>query len=168
MVKAQQIFAWLACGLSLLAAPSALHAGACQEARAAQTGLLEFARSPNPLRIWSAAGVQEFAVELAVTDAERQQGLMFRCALKAAEGLLFLWPRPQRIGFYMRNTYLPLDVIYIAPDGRIDRIVTRRDTLSEHAEYAHGPVQAVLEIAAGRAAALKIRVGDKVRHPRLR
>ena len=181
MRKAQQIFVPLACGLNglllafLLASVSdakaeaaAPDARACMAARAAQTDLLAFPRSPNPLRIWSGGGVQEFAVEVAATKAERQQGLMFRCALAEGTGLLFLFAPPRRIGFYMRNTYLPLDVIYIAPDGRIDRIVTRRDILSEHVEHAHGRVQAVLEIAAGEAAARGIQAGDMVRHPRLR
>ena len=181
MVKAQQIFAPLACGLNglllafLLAAVSgaqaetdAQSARTCAAARAVQTDLLAFPRSPNPLRIWSGGGVQEFAVEVAATAAEHQQGLMFRCALEESAGLLFVFAPPRRIGFYMRNTYVPLDVIYIAPDGRIDRIVTRRDILSEHVEHAHGRVQAVLEIAAGQAAARGIQAGDIVRHPRLR
>ena len=174
MVKAQHILVALACGLSAptfsaaadVRAPSS---EACAAARAAQSGLVEFPRSPNPLRIASARrGVHEFAIEVARAAPQRAQGLMFRCTLEEDAGMLFVFERPQRIGFYMRNTYLPLDVIYIAPNGTIDRIVTRRDVLSERIAYPHGPVQAVLEIAAGRAAALGIGVGDRVRHPLLR
>ena len=172
MVKAQPFLLALVCGLiaqGAAAQDAAVSVSDCAAARAAQSELLSFARSPNPLRIVSARGkAHEFAIELARTAPERQQGLMFRCALGEAEGMLFLFERARRRGFFMRNTYLPLDVIYIAPDGRIDRIVTRRDVLSERVENSRGVVQAVLEIAAGRAAALGIRAGDIVRHPLLR
>ena len=77
-------------------------------------------------------------------------------------GMLFVFDPPRKVGFWMRNTHIPLDMIFIGEDGRIASIVTRHDTNSTASPH-RGPVAAVLEIAAGRAVALGVVAGHIVR-----
>ena len=77
---------------------------------------------PRTLEIASKSGVHAFAVEMATTDAERAQGLMNRKELPEGQGMLFDFQRDQEVGFWMKNTYIPLDMIFIRSDGRIMRI----------------------------------------------
>jgi len=103
-----------------------------------------------------------FRVELAATPEEMRQGLMFRMALQPDEGMFFVLGSPRIAKFWMRNTFIPLDMLFILPDGRIDSIVTRRDTLSEARSKSKKPVAFVLEINAGLADELGIKPGHRV------
>lgn len=106
-------------------------------------------------------GSHVFTVELAVDDLSQQQGLMGRTALAEDSGMLFPFPIPRMASFWMKNTPLPLDLIFIRPDGTIAAILPGRpDDL--HPISAGEPVSAVLEIAQGRAAALGLAPGDRV------
>jgi uncharacterized membrane protein (UPF0127 family) len=78
-------------------------------------------------------------------------------------GMLFVFDPPRRVGFWMRNTLIPLDIIFIDAEGRITSIETRRDTNSDRLTTSRAPVAAVLEINAGRAAALGLATGYLVR-----
>ena len=102
-----------------------------------------------------------FRVELARTPAEQQKGLMFRQAMGANEGMLFPEDSPRRVAFWMRNTILPLDIVFIGTDRRILNIVNAIP-YDETPLPSAGPVSAVLELNAGRTKALGIKVGDKV------
>ena len=102
-----------------------------------------------------------FRVELARTDAEQQKGLMFRTAMGANEGMLFPEKTPRQVAFWMRNTILPLDIVFIGPDRRILNIVNAIP-YDETPLPSAGPASAVLELNAGRTRALGIKVGDKV------
>jgi uncharacterized protein len=104
-----------------------------------------------------------FQVEIADTPATRERGLMFRQTMPADQGMLFDFKSPQDVGFWMENTYLPLDLIFIRADGRIARI-TRGEPFSRQILPSGEPVLAVLELNAGRSAALGIQPGDLVRH----
>jgi uncharacterized protein len=117
------------------------------------------------LEIASKNGVHVFAVELAVTDEERQKGLMFRKSLPESTGMLFDFKRDQDVSMWMHNTYVSLDMIFIRADGRIQRIAENTETESDKIINSGGPVRAVLEVVAGTAKKLGIAPGDRVGSP---
>lgn len=117
------------------------------------------------LEVASKTGVHAFSVEMAVTDAERSQGLMNRKSLPEGQGMLFDFHRDQEVGFWMKNTYIPLDMIFIRSDGRIMRIAENTEPLSERIVPSNGPVRAVLEVIGGTSRKLGIAPGDRVAHP---
>ncbi|MSO64852.1 MAG: DUF192 domain-containing protein [Alphaproteobacteria bacterium] len=130
-------------------------------ARGAESGRLPSA----PLVIETPTAAHRFTVELADTPATRERGLMFRRAMAAEAGMLFDFQQSQPVAFWMKNTYLPLDMIFIADDGKIAAIARRTVPLSEATVPSPVPVRAVLEINAGVADRLRINPGDQVRHP---
>src|SRR5437899_4225465 len=119
----------------------------------------------QPLEIASKGGVHVFAVEMASTPAEQAKGLMFRRELPEGQGMLFDFHHEQPTSFWMKNTYIPLDTIFIRGDGRILRIAENTVPLSEALVPSGGPVRAVLEVNAGMARKLGIAPGDRVAHP---
>ena len=123
------------------------------------------AGDPNTLEIASKSGVHTFAVELATTPEQREQGLMYRRDLPEGLGMLFDFERDQDVSFWMRNTYIPLDMIFIRGDGRILRIAENTEPLSERLVPSGGRVRGVLEVIGGTARKLGIAPGDLVAHP---
>jgi len=117
------------------------------------------------LEIASKGGVHTFAVELALTPDEQSRGLMYRRALPEGQGMLFDFKRDQELSFWMKNTYVPLDMIFIRGDGRIHRIAENTEPLSERMVPSNGSVRAVLEVVAGTTRKLGIAPGDRVAHP---
>jgi uncharacterized membrane protein (UPF0127 family) len=156
---------------SLFAAKASLRAGAWAAAfvifASAASGVVSAADLPT-IEIVSKSGVHVFAVELARNDAERAQGLMFRKELPEGRGMLFDFQRDQDVSFWMKNTLIPLDMIFIRSDGRILRIAENTEPLSERQVPSGGPVRAVLEVIGGTARKLGIEPGDKVAAPMLR
>jgi len=124
-----------------------------------QNGLREV-----PLTIDSKTGVHHFTVEVAATPEQQETGLMFRKTLPPDRGMIFPYDPPQDVSFWMKNTLIPLDIIFIRSDGTIVRI-TKAKALDETALPSGEPVAAVLEIRAGRAAELGIREGDLASWP---
>jgi uncharacterized membrane protein (UPF0127 family) len=118
----------------------------------------------QPLEIVSKSGVHTFAVEMAVTPEDQANGLMFRRELPEGQGMLFDFQREQPATFWMKNTYISLDMIFIRADGRILRIAENTVPLSEALVPSGGPVRAVLEVVAGTAKKLGIAPGDRVAH----
>lgn len=123
------------------------------------------AADKGTLEIVSKTGVHVFAVEVVANDADRAKGLMFRKELPEGQGMLFDFQRDQEIAMWMKNTYIPLDMIFIAADGRIHRIAENTEPLSERIIPSGGPVRGVLEVIGGTARKLGIAVGDRVAHP---
>jgi uncharacterized protein len=119
----------------------------------------------QPLEIASKSGVHVFAVEMASTPAEQANGLMFRRELPEGQGMLFDFHHEQPLSFWMKSTYIPLDMIFIRGDGRILRIAENTVPLSEALIPSGGPVRAVLEVNGGTAKKLGIAPGDRVAHP---
>jgi len=117
------------------------------------------------VEITTKTGVQVFTVEIADTEAAREKGLMFRKSLPPAHGMLFDFHREAPVGFWMKNTYIPLDMIFIRGNGRIANIVENAKPLSETVIPSDGPVLAVLEVAGGTARRLGIVPGDRVANP---
>jgi hypothetical protein len=132
---------------------------------AARAQLQAFER--GEVTIETAAGIHRFAVEIADTEAERAQGLMFREKLGAEEGMLFVYPSDRVVGMWMKNTLIPLDMLFIAADGRVLGIVERTVPHSTATVSSEEPVRAVLELNGGTVARLGIGAGAKVRLPAL-
>jgi uncharacterized membrane protein (UPF0127 family) len=123
------------------------------------------AQQLQPLEIASKSGVHIFGVELVVTPEEQARGLMFRRDLPEMQGMLFDFHREQPTSFWMKNTYVSLDMIFIRADGRILSIAENTVPLSEALVPSGGPVRAVLEVIAGTCKKLGIAPGDRVKHP---
>ena len=119
-----------------------------------------------PLTIESGGRTHEFTVEVARTPDQQAVGLMHRERLAADAGMIFPFPAPRPASFWMRNTLIPLDMIFIRQDGTIARIAANTVPLSEESVTSGEPVIAVLELRGGRAAELGIREGDRVNWPR--
>ncbi len=119
----------------------------------------------EPLAIETADGtLHRFTVEIAATPEEQQIGLMFRKEMAPDHGMLFEFAMPRRARFWMKNTYLPLDLLFIRSNGRIANIAQGEPLRLDGIE-SRGRVAAVLELNAGTAARLGIKAGDRVRHP---
>ncbi len=135
------------------------------EARAAQAdvpvGLPQTGLRKVPLTITSANGVHRFTVDVAATSEQQETGLMFVRKLAPDRGMIFPYDPPQDVSFWMHNTLIPLDMVFVRADGTIARIATAK-ALDDTPVPSGEPIAAVLEIAAGRAAELGIRPGDKV------
>lgn len=136
-----------------------LAAAGAQPATAQQT----FAASTMAIETAGAAKFR-FKIELAETQAQQAQGLMFRRQMAPDAGMLFIYPKPQVAAFWMKNTFIPLDMLFIAADGRIVHIHPNATPQSEATITTPQPVKAVLEINGGLAARLGVRVGDIARH----
>lgn len=120
----------------------------------------------EPLVILTRDGTRHaFTVEMALTTEQQTVGLMFRPSVPADGGMLFDWGAPRVSTMWMRNTIASLDMVFIEADGRILRIAERTVPYSEATISSGGPVRATLELAAGTAQRLNIRVGDRVLHP---
>jgi uncharacterized membrane protein (UPF0127 family) len=114
-----------------------------------------------PLTIRSKSGTHRFTVQVAETADEQERGLMFYRSLRPDQGMIFPYDPPQDVAFWMKNTLIPLDIIFIRADGTIARI-TRAKALDETQLPSGEPIAAVLEIRGGRAAELGIKPGDTV------
>lgn len=141
----------------LLASPTLMPALA--PAAAQEAGRTE------PLGIRTRDTVHRFEVEVMRNDADRMRGLMFRRAMAPDHGMLFDFERSEPIAMWMKNTYLPLDMLFIRADGTVARIAADTEPLSTAVIQSPEPVLSVLELNAGTAAKLGLRVGDRVEHP---
>jgi uncharacterized membrane protein (UPF0127 family) len=108
------------------------------------------------------SGTHRFRVEVAVNDAERARGLMFRRELAADAGMLFDFNVTQPVSMWMKNTLLPLDMLFVAEDGRVVNIAERTIPGSLTPIPSEEPVRFVIELAGGTAARLRLRAGDRV------
>lgn len=159
--------AWLSC--LALAVPLA----ACQPTSGnASTSANAIERSPAgleqvPLTVTTTAGkAHRFTVEIARSEAEQAQGLMNRETLAPDRGMIFPYATPVMASFWMKNTLIPLDIIFVRENGTIARIEANTAPLSLEPVAAGEPVTLVLELAGGRAAELGITEGAKVEWPR--
>jgi len=117
------------------------------------------------LVIETASGAHSFQTEIADTDPTRAKGLMFRRHLAGDHAMLFVWDAPIAAAMWMKNTYIPLDMIFIRADGRILRIAENTEPLSTKIIPSGGPAKGVLEVIAGTAKRYGIEPGDRVAHP---
>ena len=130
----------------------------------AQQGLASFSR--GSLVLHQADGTERaFDVELAVSPQQQAQGLMYRQSLAADAGMLFIYRPARPVSMWMKNTLIPLDMLFIAEDGEIVKTVERTVPLSLTTISSDDRVRAVLEINGGMVNRLGIRPGDRVVHP---
>ena len=142
---------------AVLSAAPALAAGEAP-ATAAQPELAK-----QPLVIIGTDGVRHaFSVEMATTPAQQETGLMFRTAVPADGGMLFDWGAPRQSMMWMKNTLVPLDMLFIAQDGTVSHIAENTVPHSLAVIDGRAPVRATLELAAGTAQRLNLTVGAKV------
>lgn len=140
---------------------------ACAPNAASSEAPLERAESgleQVPVTIRSSSGTHRFIAEVARTADEQSRGMMFRESIAPDRAMIFPYDPPQPAAFWMENTMIPLDMIFIRADGTIARIATAVP-LSQELVPSGEPVAAVLEIAGGRAAQLGIKAGDRVSWP---
>jgi uncharacterized membrane protein (UPF0127 family) len=112
-------------------------------------------------------GEHSFDIEVMTTFGERAKGLMFRRSLPAKSGMLFVYDRPQAATMWMKNTYIPLDMVFIAQDGTVHRIEANTEPFSTALISSEGDIVAVLELNAGEAARIGLKRGDRAIYPGL-
>lgn len=112
-------------------------------------------------------GAFAFNVEVVDTPEARAQGLMFRESLADDAGMLFDFEEVRPVSFWMQNTLIPLDMIFIAPDGTVETIHVNARPLDTTSISSQVPVQFVLEIPGGRSVEIGLEPGDRVEHPRM-
>jgi uncharacterized membrane protein (UPF0127 family) len=132
-------------------------------ARASDEGSLD-SQKLQAVTIVTRKGTQAFMVALANTPAQRARGLMFRTRLPERQGMLFDFGRDQEVRMWMKNTLIPLDMIFIQSDGRVRRIEQNTTPGSLRPISSNGPVRAVLEMRAGTSKKYGIAPGDRVVH----
>jgi uncharacterized protein len=130
----------------------------------ASSGFSAQAANFETLEIATKSGVQVFSVEIATTEEEKTTGLMNRKELADGKGMLFDFSPEQQVSMWMKNTYIPLDMIFIRPDGRILRIAENTEPLSTKIIASGGLVKGVLEVIGGTAKKYGIAPGDRVAH----
>lgn len=135
-------------------------------AASARVALAQLAQFPiSEVTIVAAGGPHKFAVELAATPAQMEQGLMFRRSLPPDSGMLFDFKAPSMASMWMKNTLIPLDMLFVDERGRIVNIHERAVPGSLDTISAAAPVRAVIELNGGTASRLGIRPGDRVIFP---
>jgi hypothetical protein len=138
---------------------------------AAGSALGRHAASPFPglkqseLKVVTDSGTHRFTVWIADDDRSRERGLMYVRALPADRGMLFLFERPQYAAFWMKNTYLSLDLAFIAEDGVVTNVAHDATPLSLDPIASVAPVKGVLELVAGSARRIGLVAGSRIEHP---
>jgi uncharacterized membrane protein (UPF0127 family) len=122
------------------------------------------ATDPAPLVAITDGGEKSFAIEIADDTAERSRGLMFRQTMGDAHGMLFVFEQSRPVGFWMKNTPMPLDLLFVGADGKVKAILPG-EPFSEAPISPGEPVRFVLEVKRGIAAKNGIEDGDRLRHP---
>lgn len=164
MSRAQRLFASALCMLALLCGT----AHAVDSPQSATTGASDLDRifPRSTLQIATPdARLHRFNIWIADDEQRRTRGLMFIKHLAAEDGMLFVYPRSQFISMWMKNTYVSLDILFVAADGKVVRVAENTEPLSLKTIESGGPALGVVELAAGSAARLKIAPGAQVIHP---
>ncbi|MGB5132728.1 MAG: DUF192 domain-containing protein [Steroidobacteraceae bacterium] len=117
------------------------------------------------IRVITASGRHDFKVWIADDDRSRERGLMFVKSLPAGSGMLFLFEQPRFAAFWMKDTFLSLDIVFIGPDGVVVNIAKDTEPLSLQPIESEAPVKGVLELVAGTAARIGLTPGAHVLHP---
>jgi uncharacterized protein len=146
------------CGLLLWSAANAATTGDAQR--------LDRDFSRSTLQIATPDGkLHKIDVWIADNEARRSRGLMFVEDMADDAGMLFVYPQPQPISMWMKNTHLSLDMLFVSADGRVHRVAENTKPMSTDTISSDGTVLAVIELKAGSAARMKIRPGAQVIHP---
>lgn len=141
-------------GFLTLAFSGVVQAAASQPALPVETITIDTKAGPHP-----------FSVEVAADDESREKGLMYRMSMAPDAGMLFDFHTPQLVSFWMENTVLPLDMLFVRADGTIARIKENATPYSRENIPSGEPVEFVIELNGGRAAALGITEGGRIHVP---
>ncbi|RUU47612.1 DUF192 domain-containing protein [Mesorhizobium sp. M6A.T.Ca.TU.002.02.2.1] len=158
---------WLTTGVVCAAIAFVVATGAffhSQQPALADSRAMILAVDPQPLVAVTKGGERSFSIEIADTSAEREAGLMFREEMADDHGMLFVFEEPRDVSFWMKNTPMPLDLIFVGQDGKV-RAIKQGEPQSEAMIWPGEPVRFVLELKAGTAARGGIEDGDLLRHP---
>jgi uncharacterized membrane protein (UPF0127 family) len=153
--------------LALLGSPTVLtscgssDSGAGVVQQSDEQGVMKTAQ----LKITGSSGDHLLSVELALNPAQQRQGLMYRRDMPDDHGMLFIYGTEKEIGMWMKNTLMPLDMLFFNQDGKITRIARNTEPFSERIIRSGSPVYGVLEVKAGTSDRLRINVGDRVHLP---
>ncbi|MBU6527298.1 DUF192 domain-containing protein [Methylocystis sp. MJC1] len=120
------------------------------------------------LEIVTSTGTHEFRVEVADKPSERAKGLMYRKSMPEDQGMLFDFHVEGPVMMWMKNTYLPLDMIFVSRQGVVTKVAANTVPMSEEVISSGGPAYAVIELNAGAADKIGIKAGDQIRHPAFR
>jgi uncharacterized membrane protein (UPF0127 family) len=120
------------------------------------------------LEFLTATGSHVFRVELADTPAERAKGLMHRKSMPQDQGMLFVFDMESPVAMWMKNTYIPLDMVFVSRHGRVTGVAADTVPMTETVISSNGPAYGVIELNAGVAAQIGLMAGDEVRHPAFR
>jgi hypothetical protein len=126
-----------------------------------------FAASGSTIVLKTETGDHNFDIEVMTTFQDRARGLMFRRSLPEKSGMLFLYDRPEPAAMWMKNTFIPLDIVFIAPGGTVHRIEKNTEPFSTDTISSDGSIIAVLELNAGAADRIGLKLGDRVIYPGL-
>jgi uncharacterized membrane protein (UPF0127 family) len=144
-------------------APQTLLPAAASARQAIETGKPQTGLKIIPLRIETSDGKRhQYKVEVAASAAQQAHGMMYRTSVPPKTGMLFPMDPPRMAGFWMENTLVSLDLLFIGADGRIRNIAAGAVPRSRATLYSAGPVAAVLELAGGEAERIGAKPGDKV------
>ncbi|MEM1079247.1 MAG: DUF192 domain-containing protein [Pseudomonadota bacterium] len=128
-------------------------------------GVAQASCAPDRVALQGPWGQAQFTIELADDDAERGRGLMFRESLPQRAGMLFVYDRPQSVSFWMRNTLIPLDMIFVDETGIVRHVYSNAVPLDETPIFGGDSILAVLEINGGLALQYGIAAGTLLQHP---
>jgi uncharacterized membrane protein (UPF0127 family) len=156
--KIHELAAAFLCALLLWSGATAAPSSDAQELDKA------FARSTLKIATPDAQ-LHKIDIWIADNDARRQRGLMFVEHMADDAGMLFIYPQPQPISMWMKNTHLSLDMLFVSANGRVESIAENTKPMSTDTISSNGVVLAVIELKAGTAARLKIQPGAQVIHP---
>jgi uncharacterized membrane protein (UPF0127 family) len=117
------------------------------------------------LEIVTSSGAHMFHVEIADTPSARAKGLMHRRAMPQDQGMLFNFKMDTPVTMWMKNTYIPLDMVFVSRYGIVTNVAADAKPMSEAIISSDGPAYAVIELNAGVASGIGLKVGDEVRHP---
>ena len=112
----------------------------------------------------TATGAHRVEIEVARTERARETGLMYRRSMPRNHGMLFIFPSEQPVSMWMKNTYIPLDMVFVSRKGRVTSVTRDAVPMSETIISSGPPAFAVIELNAGAARAMGLDVGDQVRH----
>lgn len=155
---------WLAVGGALVVAAIVAAYFTFQQPTIARGDPMLLPVDPAPLIALTSQGQKSFSIEVADDSGERSAGLMYREDMADDHGMLFVFEQTQLVGFWMKNTPMPLDLLFIGQDGRI-RAIRHGEPYSEATIAPSEPVRFVLEFKAGTSEANGIRIGDYLQHP---
>ena len=159
-IAASAALALAACSLPGNAGEQSAPGAGCSAG--ASLGQSEAGLDQITLCVTSKGKIHSFSVEIAKTAAQQSRGMMFRTSMADDTGMLFPYSAPQFLSFWMKNTYIPLDIIFIRQDGSIENIAENTVPYSLESVTSTGPAVAVLEIRGGLSSELGIEPGDKI------